>query len=424
MKTFYAFMVATLCFIGCKKDDNPSDMLQVGGPPLSFDLLEVPLNATEVDLTPTLSWESAKNPNGANVIYDLYLGTELNPTILFESGIEDTSFEIIERLQLLTDYYWRVVARDNEGKTSQSPISKFTTRYYKFQDQPLTSSTAFSERFGHTTVVFNNKIWLLGGREADNVVKNDVWNSNDGVNWTEVMTDSPFTKRWGHSTVIYDDKIWAIAGLRAFAFSQDSKNEVWYSNDGASWSKATSAAPFSARTNHASVVFDGKIWVLGGAGLGFPDDVSWHSSDGINWTEVLSEAPFLKRFGHSATVFDNKIWVIGGKDSNTRKNDVWYSSDGLNWTEVTPAAPFSGRYNHTTTVFDNKLWVIGGREYANTDLKNDVWYSSDGLNWIEATSSTPFSKRWGHSSTVFDHNFLVIGGVDQYAPNNDVWALE
>lgn len=428
MKKHYVFLLMTLCITSCKKDDNTTDTAKVGGPPQSFDLLEVPLNATNVDLTPTLRWESAKNPSAGEVTYDLYLGTEPNPTTRIENDIDDTFFEITDRLNLLTNYYWKVVAKDVDGKTSQSNTHKFTTRYYQFQKESLVSSASFSERYGHATAVFNDKIWVIGGREGDNTNKNDVWNSSDGVNWTEVVQGSPFSKVWGHATVYFDNKIWVIGGNRSSAFSASTKSEVWYSSDGASWTAANLDAPFTARQGHTAITFDNKIWVFGGSGLGFTDDV-WHSNDGINWTEALSNVPFLKRAGHTMTFFKNKLWIIGGSGGNFSggvKKDVWYSSDGLNWEEATPAAQFSKRLNHTTVVFDNKLWVIGGRSQFvfNSDVKNDVWYSSDGVNWTDATTSTPFTKRWGHTSAVFKNTIWVIGGDDYDTPKNDLWVLD
>ena len=34
--------------------------------------------------------------------------------------------------------------------------------------------------------------------------------------------------------------------------------------------------------------------------------------EGINWVQATESAPWKERFGHTSVVFDNKIWVIGG----------------------------------------------------------------------------------------------------------------
>lgn len=418
MKIVHILIIGAICFASCKKDDSSSDITLLDGPPLSFDLLEVPNGGTEAELTPTLSWESAKNPRGGVVTYDLYLDDNVNPTTLIMGGIGNTSFELIENLQLLTDYHWKVVAKDANGKISQSPIHKFTTRYYRFSDAPVAASTDFSPRYGLTSSVFDDKMWVFGGREIGMASKNDVWYSNNGIDWTKVTQVTSFTEAWGHSTVVFDDKLWAIAGTKVGGFTINSKSEIWYSSDGANWTAATLDGPFSKRLGHTTIIFDDKMWVIGGSGFLSNSDV-WNSSDGIEWTEVTSTAAFSNRIWHSSVVFKDKMWVIGGSS----KNDVWYSSDGVNWTEATAAAPFSRRRGHTSVVFDNKIWVIGGQGVVDTDVSNDVWYSSDGINWTEATTDS-FSGRWGHTSVVFDNTIWVIGGWDENGQKNDVWALD
>ena len=45
--------------------------------------------------------------------------------------------------------------------------------------------------------VFQNKMWILGGRKGDQVY-HDVWSSADGVNWTceleEALVQTPFLR--------------------------------------------------------------------------------------------------------------------------------------------------------------------------------------------------------------------------------------
>ena len=56
---------------------------------------------------------------------------------------------------------------------------------------------------------------------------------------------------------------------------------------GADWTRATQEAPWEGRGEHASAVHDGKIWIMGGGGHGYTNDV-WSSSDGVNWTRATA----------------------------------------------------------------------------------------------------------------------------------------
>jgi hypothetical protein len=281
-----------------------------------------------------------------------------------------------------------------------------------------TATAPWSERFAHTSFVFDNKIWVIGGWDDDWIngpYKNDIWYSSDGINWTLATSSASWSGRYGHTSVVFNDKIWVIGGLD----NSGLKNDVWYSSDGVNWTLATDTAPWSERYGHTSVVFDDKIWVIGGwDNSGLKNDV-WYSSDGVNWTLATDTAFWSARVWHNSVVFDNKIWVIGGQDNSGLKNDVWYSSDGINWTLATATAPWSERFAHTSVVFDNKIWVIGGLD--NSGLKKDIWYSSDGINWTLATATAPWSERAWHTTVVFDNKIWVIGGWDNSGLKNDVW---
>jgi len=275
-----------------------------------------------------------------------------------------------------------------------------------------TANASFSGRRGHASVVFDNKMWVIGGQDTGGAYRNDVWYSSDGATWTQATASASFSKRFYHTSVVFDNKMWVIGGYN----NSVNFNDVWYSSDGVTWTRATANASFSGRRGHASVVFDNKMWVIGGYnGSSNLNDV-WYSSDGATWTQATASASFSGRSIHTSVVFDNKMWVIGGYDT-ANLNDVWYSSDGATWTRATANASFSGRERHTSVVFDNKMWVIGGYDTANL---NDVWYSSDGATWTQATPSASFYTRAYHTSAVFDNKMWVIGGYNgSYL--NDVW---
>ncbi len=270
------------------------------------------------------------------------------------------------------------------------------------------SSAQCLMRGQHSSVVFDNKMWVMGGFTGRRIALHDVWYSTDGINWNQATASAGWLARDGHTSVVFDNKIWVIGGGYG-VFNPIFMNDVWYSTDGINWNQATANAQWSGRENHTSVVFDKKIWVMGGYNGAHMNDV-WFSTDGINWTQATASAGWSVRNGHTSIVFDNKIWVIGGG------HDVWFSTDGINWTQATASAEWSARTEHTSVVFDNKMWVIGGYVYSgNSGNKNDVWYSTDGITWTQACSSAQWSARAYHTSLIFDNKMWVMGWI------NDVW---
>jgi hypothetical protein len=65
----------------------------------------------------------------------------------------------------------------------------------------------------------------------------------------------------------------------------------------------TAAAPWSARDRPVCLVFEDRLWLIGGAGR---RDV-WWTSDGRNWTRATARAEGAAVTG--AVVLDGKLWV-------------------------------------------------------------------------------------------------------------------
>ncbi len=313
-----------------------------------------------------------------------------------------------------TSYTIRVRSENTSGLSFEE---SFTITVNNLAEWFLASDNpGWPGRRGHESITFDNKIWITGGYDEIDQF-NDVWSSIDGIVWTEVNSSAGWDAGRGHSSVVFDNKIWVIGGRTDG--NRDS-NDVWSSTDGIVWTEVNSSAGWDARRGHTSVVFDNKIWVMGGRtggegsnGANFND--VWSSTDSI-WTEVNSSAGWDARRGHTSVVFDNKIWVMGGSITGSDLlNDVWSSTDGIVWTEVNSSAGWGYRRGHSSVVFDNKIWIIGGIDESKL---NDVWYSTDGIMWTEGLSG---NSNWNESAetVVFDNKIWRLGGCCQGI--NDIW---
>jgi len=235
------------------------------------------------------------------------------------------------------------------------------------EQRVTTNSPMWSGRYGYTSLVYDNKMWVMGGYNG--VFLNDVWSSSNGINWTQATAAAGWSGRQGHTSLVYDNKMWVMGGYNGVFL-----NDVWYSNDGVTWMQAATQAPmWSGRDYHTSLVYNNKMWVMGGNSAGAWLNDVWSSSNGINWTQTTNAAWSSGRWAHTSLVYNNKMWVMGGWNWFIYFNDVWSSSNGINWTRATAAAGWFGRWGHTSLVYDNKMWVMGG--YSGVFL-NDVWYSA------------------------------------------------
>ncbi len=289
-----------------------------------------------------------------------------------------------------------------------------------------TKRADWTARYLHAAVVHNDKMWVIGGHGAsvsDDLA--DVWFSDDGNTWTRADTDqSPhmWSARSMHTSLVYHDKMWVIGGG---AYARGRKNDVWMSEDGSRWEQATRAADWPVRDRHTSIVHDDRIWVIGGFGGNVQYNDVWWSRNGLEWHQaatVVSARMWTPRYSHGTVSFDGKLWVIGGCDVDGLRQDVWYSKDGAVWDELKHDPTdelFSARHHHATAVFLSKMWILGGRD--GNGLCNDVWTSWDGEHWRRISEAAPWSPREHHAVVPFSGRLYLLGGNDVQGRRNDVW---
>ncbi|MBZ0137435.1 MAG: putative Ig domain-containing protein [Planctomycetes bacterium] len=228
----------------------------------------------------------------------------------------------------------------------------------------------------------------------------------------------PYVHPTEHATTLFDSKLWVLGGVQEDGFKGSS---VAYSSDGATWSIANGAAPWAGRKDHAVVAFQSRLWVFGGDnGLRLRD--IWSSPDGITWTQHGTGAPWNIRSGHSVVEHGGELWLMGGSAGSAGpfRNDIWSSPDGVNWTQR-PDAPWAGRTEHQCVSFNGRVWVIGGRDA--THSMNDVWSSPDGINWVQSSNTAGLTPRSGHIVAGSATQLWLYGGVDESGQNlTDVWT--
>ena len=276
-------------------------------------------------------------------------------------------------------------------------------------------------------------MWLLGGWNPGDkthfpkICNSEVWTSTDGAKW-KLVTQAPWEGRHTAGYAVHNGKLWIVGGD---ANQRHYQNDVWNSQDGENWTKVNDRVPWDNRVLHHTVAFRDKIWVMGGQSLPqygptpevFYNDV-WNSADGVRWTQVTARAPWAPRgmIGGSV-VFADRMWILGGGTYDTpttpkRKffNDVWSSADGVQWTCHLERAPWMARQYHDVAVFDGRMWVLEGWNQKN---RNDVWCSSDGVDWHELPG-TPWAPRHAASVFVFDNALWMVTGNNM---QSDVWKL-
>lgn len=276
--------------------------------------------------------------------------------------------------------------REGQFPMAILPLVAFDGKLYSIGDKRIWTSsdatnwrsepkTDWGERYGMRFAFFKNRLWMLGGMRTWDDFLSDVWSSSDGKEWKQVVSKAVWSARRGHGVVVFKDRLWILGGAISSGRRDQTPtrflNDVWSSPDGVNWTPVATNAPWSARDGHTTLVFDNKIWVIGGGLRGAYCDV-WSSPDGANWTQVAVKADWNERHGNGGLVFDGKIWIFGGIE----KNDVWASTDGKNWQMAFEHAPWSTRSTMFSVAFNNKLWIFSGKTGRADTQTGDIWAMS------------------------------------------------
>ena len=241
------------------------------------------------------------------------------------------------------------------------------------------------------SLTHDDRMWMMGGwyngRLPDHSAGNEVWSSTDGVHWEQATPHAGWSPRLAAAVAVFQGKMWLLGGTEDYYFGDDGslKNDVWCSANGRDWTRVTEQAAWSARAYHQAVVLNDRMYVLGGGNYvpnyNALNDV-WSSTDGEHWEQVTDAAPWHPRLWFSAATYRDRMWVLGGWSNNPSQNwgDVWYSHDGREWTELKSKVIWKERHEHSVFVFQDKLWVAGGHAQP---LSSEVWSLEIPADWFD-----------------------------------------
>ena len=263
----------------------------------------------------------------------------------------------------------------------------------------------------------------------------EVWSSADGVTWTLELAhgNGAFERRHAHNTVLWNDRLWMVGGDTHQGYYN---HDVVSSADGRTWDvvlgPGTTRPPWSERALQTIGVYDGRLWMAGGQDLlGDPaayahhNDV-WVTEDGENWTEVVGDAPASDtRWAGCGMVdglveFRGEMWLVGCArydeiSGHMLSNEVWSTTDGVTWHRHAEP-PWKGKGWPNVVVWDEKLWILFGYTYGDpangwtAGNANEVWYSADGETWSSLPVDSPVPGSHAQGVAVHDEYLLFAGG--------------
>ncbi|MDD4988925.1 MAG: serine hydrolase [Candidatus Pacebacteria bacterium] len=300
-----------------------------------------------------------------------------------------------------------------------------------------TNAEGWPKRDSHSVFTFDNKMWVLGGLDADSskingvpdyetaIYYNDIWNTSDGINWTRVVEHADFPYIRSASVVEFKGVLYMYGGWSPHD-GLEYKNGIWSSTDGIHWKKVVDKPDYPEREGQIVLEWNGKLWLVGGVdyfGRKTFNDV-WSSDDGIHWTAATTDAPWHSRWDHALGVWNGKMYIAGGMNfRGVGYSDEWSSSDGAHWDLVSANAAWGERQGQEIVNYHGYMWLISGLHSASNEGRGDAWYSTDGIEWKKAPDDYQWKGREDHGVIVFNDKIWVMGGMDSdWHWNGDVWS--
>jgi len=185
---------------------------------------------------------------------------------------------------------------------------------------------------------FNNDVAIIPGEEPEapeRIYYNDVWKSVDGTHWDRVIEHAPWAPRAGGVAVVKDGYMYMIGGEDGFTCEDSPRcppyyNDVWRTQNGLDWELVNASCAWSARPGHQVVVAQNRFVLFGGFGLGPLDGLThanpmdvWISNNGKVWKNV-SNSPW-NATNPSEIKYDFDAVVVEGEKN---KSDMIFSFGG------------------------------------------------------------------------------------------------
>ncbi len=273
-------------------------------------------------------------------------------------------------------------------------------------------------RAGATAVLFNDAVYLFGGKTSGDTVLNTVAKF-DLTTYQWVESDiPPFNMpRYNAAAIVYNNEIYLIGGADARDMSL--KSVEVYSPAQKKWRHAHSLR--KERNGAVAIILRDRLFVLGGAEdswYDYPDDVEWLDMTRGRWEEAEEDmeegvaAPFHGVIGDS-------IFILGGyyiQPTSHGMLGVLGNSWEFQW-QSSYSLPEPRAYGVSVQKNDT-LYLIGGVNQAGMGVATvDVFSMRNGT----FSSLEPLQiARSGAAGVLANQRIFVFGGYS--ADNSEILA--
>ena len=355
--------------------------------------------------------------------------------------------------------------KDKEKKENENLLPLIphmgTLRLFSYYRYPNRNFPEGKEQFSIFLKEKEKQIIICGGLSA--FMKGmSIWALDlEKLEWNKITQNSQTNNRFGHTSIIYQNKIYLFGGRTKYGnsfvspgleiFSLNDKNYINHDSEGG-------IIP-EPRKNHIAELVGNQMLIHGGINENnqVVGDCYYLNLTQLKWgaCPIIRTTPSPRLYGHSSVLvlpkeyyasnklsifnypdveFANSrikekgIYIFGGKtkEDGGLSNKIWILLLGnkkLKWYNPDiKGKPPSPRYFHSMSYYDkgNMLIVHGGRNDGvseNAALNDTFIFDLENFEWMEVHLYFQLSRfkvlnRCAHQSVVFSNKLIILGGMN------------
>ena len=338
----------------------------------------------------------------------------------------------------------------------QNGIVKLFT-YYKYPNKNFPEGREQFSLFSRGSDI------IISGGITINMKTLTIWNLNlEKLEWKKININGYSFNRYGHTGVFYQNKIYFFGGkIKYQKNSMTCGLEVFSFSDNQFTSPSPGKLVPEPRRNHIAELLGNQMFIFGGITNSNEvlNDCFLLNFNPLKWyTCVISKyTPGPRLYGHTSCVVipqfmlknhkfsiysypniepgkanslirEKGIYIFGGKSKEEGgiSNQLWILVTGkkpLEWLQpTTKGKPPSPRYFHSMSFFErgNCLIIHGGRNETLSDnlaLNDTFLFDLENFEWlrVELYSGIKDFKvlnRCGHQSMIYLDKLIILGGMN------------
>ena len=267
------------------------------------------------------------------------------------------------------------------------------------------------ERAGASAVVWQNKIYVFGGKS----INNSVLNSVEIYDPTTMMWDStivaPFSQpRYNAGAVIWDNKIYLLGGR---TINDVLANVEIYDPAQNTWTTAQDLR--KAREGHSACAFNDRIYAIGGQKGHYEliDEIEWFDAGKQDWEAAIFDLPH-ERSAHFSAVYDDEYFMFGGYYWGLTKSiyKARRDSSGYVWENIGELS--EPRAYGSTARIDSLIFIIAGETSEGKTNLVEIFNAKTG----ELTRGDDMNmSHSGMATAVLNNQIYALGGYEAYSNN-------